>query len=132
MKKATKEETIVLAAENWVAIKQEIDQLTKKAEAIQEELREWVAETGAKEVGPLMAYTKKTPPILVPTIEGADKPLLTAALLARLQNTNYIKESLDVSAIMANQQRDKRLGVALRSVGLSVQSEERIYFKTRP
>lgn len=119
-------------ADAYIQIKQNIDRLTKEAEAIETELREHVAATGITDLGNLTAYTRATPPKLV-LAEGAKGKLDEAikALQADTAAADFLRLTLSVSDLSKAAEKPA-IRTLLRRHKLSIASEDRIYFKAKP
>lgn len=119
-------------ADAYIQIKQNIDRLTKEAEAIETELREHVAATGITDLGNLTAHTRATPPKLV-LAEGAKGKLDEAikALQADTAAADFLRLTLSVSDLSKAAEKPA-IRTLLRRYKLSIASEDRIYFKAKP
>lgn len=109
-----------------VKLRQEKSELESAIEREENLLRIWVAETGEKVIGPLMAYERLNPPKL----EGATGKTLEAHQ-EQLGNQfpDYIQRKLDLSKMMAAWDTDFNLRNAFSTRGLTITRESKWYFK---
>lgn len=129
---ALSERAAAALAESYISARHQIAELEKEVERIEANLRDYVQDTGSKDVGPLMAFTRSTPPKLVldPTVKGKVDTALQA-LMADSAAEPYIRHSVS-AADLAKDIDQRNVQALLRRYKLSVVSEERIYFKAKP
>lgn len=118
-----------LAAE-WVELKKEIADREKRLEEVIANLRAYVEETGEQTIGELMAYAKANPAKIVDA-QGKTDAKIVKALMVMLDGTEYVKKSLDVTALKNNFE-EKKVQFALREAGAQILVEEVVQFKCNP
>jgi hypothetical protein len=110
-----------------VALRGEVKSLEKKIEEEENALREYVAETGEKNIGPLLAYER----LGVPKIEGASGKVLEAHTDTLMEQfPGYTQQKLDLTRLMAAWDTDFNLRNFFAARSLAIVRETKVYFKT--
>jgi hypothetical protein len=106
----------------------EINNLTQVKKGVEEELRAFVAETGEKDLGAVLAYERAKPAKL----SGAEGKRLEM-MQEEIMNTfpDYTKRSLNVTDMAKNIEIDTVLQDFLEQIGLGIEQEVEIYFKSK-
>jgi hypothetical protein len=102
-------------------------QLEDQIDGLENQLRDYVTETGTMEIGALKAYTRTSPAKLV----SAGKALAKVELeLCSRLDPAYVNKKLDASAIAKAWTSDSNLRTTCAQYGVSPEAgEEKIYFK---
>jgi hypothetical protein len=128
-KKGIEVDTPELKAENLLLTRAKIKELQEKEATLVQELRDYVKETGAKDIGNLLAYEKTG----AAKMEGLENKALKVAQeqLLNSLDTTYVKKSLDIGKMYAALQTDKALLGYLAEKGLKITQGVDIYFKSK-
>jgi hypothetical protein len=102
-------------------------QLEDQIEGLENQLRDYVTETGTMEIGALKAYTRTSPTKLVSTGKALSKIELE---LCSILDPAYVNKKLDASSIAKAWATDGNLRTTCAKYGVSPEAgEEKIYFK---
>lgn len=102
-------------------------QLEDQIEGLENQLRDYVTETGTMEIGSLKAYTRTSPTKLVCTGKALSKIELE---LCSILDPAYVNKKLDASSIAKSWATDGNLRTTCAKYGVSPEAgEEKIYFK---
>lgn len=106
----------------------EIKNLEQVKKDLEAQLRLYVAETGNKDLGPIVAYEKAKPAKLV----GAEGKRLEM-MQEEIMNTfpDYTKRSLNITDMAKNVETDTILQDFLEQLGLGIEQEVELYFKSK-
>ena len=109
-----------------VTLRADVKALEKKIEEEENALREYVAATGEKNIGPLLAYER----LGVPKIEGAAGKVLEAHTDTLLKAfPDYSQQKLDLTRMMAAWDTDFNLRNFFAARNLAIVRETKVYFK---
>jgi hypothetical protein len=130
-KKSTIEvvDTPEIKAQRLLDLRAKIKAMEQQEVELIAELRAYVKDTGAKDVGNLQAYEKTS----AAKLEGLENKALKVAqeqLINSLDPT-YVKKALDVGKMFAALQTDKALVGHLAEKGLKITQGVDIYFKAK-
>lgn len=106
----------------------EIKNLEQVKKDLEAQLRLYVIETGNKDLGPIVAYEKAKPAKLV----GAEGKRLEM-MQEEIMNTfpDYTKRSLNITDMAKNVETDTILQDFLEQLGLGIEQEVELYFKSK-
>jgi aldehyde:ferredoxin oxidoreductase len=127
--KAAKVETIEDKAQRLIDVRLQQKQLKEKEGELEMELRLYVKETGAKDVGNLLAYERTSAAKLI-GLENKALKVAEEQLMNALDPT-YVKRSLDVGKMFAALHTDKIVVGLLSERGLKIEQGSEIYFKAK-
>lgn len=111
---------LLMLRENKAKLEAEIDE-------VENELRDWVHETGEKTIGPVLAYERQSPPRLVGAT-GKKLEFLTEQLTNELPE-HFWKRKLEITKMLAALDSDVNLKNQLQVKGLSIEQTSGWYFK---
>ena len=115
-------------AEKFRHLSIEIANNTQIKKGLEEELRQYVDATGEKDLGVVVAY-EKSKPAKLSGAEGKRMEQLQEALMGLFPD--YTKRSLNVTDMAKNIETDKTLRIELENLGLGIEQEVEIYFKSK-
>lgn len=109
-----------------VSLRAEIKSLETRIEEEEQALREYVAATGEKNIGPLLAYER----LGTPKIEGATGKVLEAHTDTLLKAfPEYSQQKLDLTRVIAAWDSDFNLRNFFAARNLDIVRETKVYFK---
>lgn len=115
-------------SEQWNTARLAIKRLEEELTVIESQLRTYVQETGEKNIGAVMAYTR-TSPAKLEAKTGTTLAKVELAICEKI-DPDYVARKLNVPSIYENWASDADLRTVLTSFGVKpVAGEEKIYFK---
>lgn len=114
-------------AEQLVNLTLQIKTLENEKANIEDELRGYVNDTGQRDIGPILAYTRAAPVSLAYNGRPAKE---VDAVLIEMIDPDYVQKKLDVKAIAESYSTDTEMTRLLVKYKVLPQpGEEKIYFK---
>lgn len=115
-------------SEQWNTHRITIKRLEEELAVIESQLRTYVQDTGEKNIGTVMAYTR-TGPARLEAKPGTTLAKVELAICEKI-DPDYVARKLNVPSIYENWASDADLRTVLTSFGVKpVAGEEKIYFK---
>lgn len=113
----------------YIKLKAAQKDVATEIDLIETALRGYVNETGEVQIGALTAYRKVKPAALALTNDKYELGRQQEALLAELEDSDYVKRSLDVTGIHKAAPYEKIVKRALAKCKLATVQEQEWYFK---